>query len=541
MDFEGARETTRNFVQECPGVSQMTSVVQLSTGDVDGALETQKKCLGTVNNVANGIPGIGHAKGIVHHIVGDHEGGNQALNAATRSTVVVASGAAAAVATGGIGAVPAGIAAGLAYDASASAITGEEQGYLAALKNVAENPSAGAFIDAIAIPVGDGLAGYSGGRMANEIQLNHLENVRATKLDQMDGAATSAEALKYAREANDLTAKINTIKHGTPKYWNDPKAGTTASETSSSNVTIPVAGHIDKNDQKQEKIITGISRDTDVHQEDALYYDSYVKTITATNGNRKDAQKKLQNSDEQPPKGDVHKNYNGVKFTTFDILTGLLKNFGDDPQPNGKLRDCVKELFKWYWLLLTMPKEFSYTLAAQVNSPYGGLYHSFIRHIHEWAEVIPSDFSRVTDRLSPLSIKLSRLASANNNVDANEAREEFLEARKGLTREEYNDFQAAMIEIQMAMYRFIQQNLTFDNYQGRSLNTNNQVRLYFKVQTESGTKAMVLCLSNELYEPVRGDARPIRLLMTVFFESWEKFTSHGLLETKKEMQAKRKK
>lgn len=37
----------------------------------------------------------------MHHAVGDHEGGNQALNAATRSTVVIGAGVAAGMVTGG--------------------------------------------------------------------------------------------------------------------------------------------------------------------------------------------------------------------------------------------------------------------------------------------------------------------------------------------------------------------------------------------------------------------------------------------------------
>ena len=40
-------------------------------------------------------------KGIIHHVVGDHDGGNQALNAATRSTVVIGTGVAAGIASGG--------------------------------------------------------------------------------------------------------------------------------------------------------------------------------------------------------------------------------------------------------------------------------------------------------------------------------------------------------------------------------------------------------------------------------------------------------
>ena len=62
-DAEGAARTQANYFQECPVLSQAVSLVQVVAGDTDGALETQKKCLGTLNNVANGLPVVGHVKG----------------------------------------------------------------------------------------------------------------------------------------------------------------------------------------------------------------------------------------------------------------------------------------------------------------------------------------------------------------------------------------------------------------------------------------------------------------------------------------------
>ncbi|XP_017886517.1 uncharacterized protein LOC108628834 [Ceratina calcarata] len=554
-DTEGAARTMENFHKECPIVSQVTSIVQLAAGDAEGALETQKRCLGTVNNVANGIPVIGHAKGLVHHAVGDHEGGNQAFNAATRSTVVVASGAAAGIATGGIGAIPAGIAAGVGYDATASAISGEDQGYIAAFKNAVDNPSAGAFIDAIAIPVGDGLAGYSGGQIANKIHLNNLKALRAAKLEQIDAAATSGEALKLGREANALTAKINTLETGTPHYWNDPKSGKVAAEASTSKVSVPVSGYVDKNKQEEEQIenvIAGIRdyvvlnndvcQDTAFEREDALYHDSYVEAIEVKE-NRKQAQKQMYERDEQPPKKNIFDLFSSVEFTT---LSDLLKSINKDPNrepnrdPNRKPNNNSRPLLTFPWLRLVMPEEFRYTVVAQLNSCYRGLYHSFIRHMNDWAQVIPSDISAAIERLSPLLTEIDHVVSANDQYDAAEATKKFLEARRGLDFEEYEDLQKALVEIQMSIHRFIQENITFDNYQGRSLNMNGQERLYFRVETEVGTKAMVICLSERL-QPITGDVCPIRILVTVYFESWNDFKSHGLLETKKEMEQNRKK
>lgn len=41
-------------------------------------------------------------------------------------------------------------------------------GYYAAIGNIVKNPNAGDIFDTCFIPVGDGLAGYSGGRIANQ-------------------------------------------------------------------------------------------------------------------------------------------------------------------------------------------------------------------------------------------------------------------------------------------------------------------------------------------------------------------------------------
>ena len=62
-DVQGALRTNLNFCRECPLVSPAYSVCQVIDGDTDGAWETQKICLGTVNNFANGLPVVGHVKG----------------------------------------------------------------------------------------------------------------------------------------------------------------------------------------------------------------------------------------------------------------------------------------------------------------------------------------------------------------------------------------------------------------------------------------------------------------------------------------------
>lgn len=102
-----------------------------------------------------------------------------------------------------------------------------------------DNPSAGTIIDALAIPVGDGLAGHAGGKIGNKINVKILSSQREVKLAQMDGAATSGEALKLGRKINSITAKINELENSTPQFLDKSKTGTDASKTASSNkITI---------------------------------------------------------------------------------------------------------------------------------------------------------------------------------------------------------------------------------------------------------------------------------------------------------------
>ena len=42
-DTEGARRMQENFSRQCPGVSQARSAVELSTGNANAAIETQKE------------------------------------------------------------------------------------------------------------------------------------------------------------------------------------------------------------------------------------------------------------------------------------------------------------------------------------------------------------------------------------------------------------------------------------------------------------------------------------------------------------------
>ena len=77
------------------------------------------------DGIVSGVPVVGHIKGGVHYIVGDTEGGDNCMKAASRTTGAVLGAAGGFVVGGPAGAVAGGVAGGAALD---GAITGIESG-----------------------------------------------------------------------------------------------------------------------------------------------------------------------------------------------------------------------------------------------------------------------------------------------------------------------------------------------------------------------------------------------------------------------------
>jgi hypothetical protein len=110
--------------------------VQLIAGDADGALETQKRCGKAMMNLADGIPFVGHAKGLIHYAVGDVEGGDKAMKSSSRTTGVMLGGAGGFLTEGPVGAVAGGIEAG---NGTSSGNEDEEDNFFEKMKKVCES------------------------------------------------------------------------------------------------------------------------------------------------------------------------------------------------------------------------------------------------------------------------------------------------------------------------------------------------------------------------------------------------------------------
>eukprot|EP00747_Dinoflagellata_sp_TGD_P017922 gnl/TRDRNA2_/TRDRNA2_126152_c0_seq2.p1 gnl/TRDRNA2_/TRDRNA2_126152_c0~~gnl/TRDRNA2_/TRDRNA2_126152_c0_seq2.p1 ORF type:complete len:397 (+),score=54.56 gnl/TRDRNA2_/TRDRNA2_126152_c0_seq2:58-1248(+) len=85
-EADEAWATQRNFMRRCPVVSQARSAVDLARGDTKEAVESQYEFLRFASTTLDKVPGLGHTKGWMHHALGDHERGQEALAAANRST-----------------------------------------------------------------------------------------------------------------------------------------------------------------------------------------------------------------------------------------------------------------------------------------------------------------------------------------------------------------------------------------------------------------------------------------------------------------------
>lgn len=70
-------------------------------------------------------------------------------------------------------------------------------GYFAAVDNLAKNPNSGDIFDTIMMPVGDGLSGYSGGRLVSRFQTTSTTPTRGNSSGGAPTADASAKGIKH--------------------------------------------------------------------------------------------------------------------------------------------------------------------------------------------------------------------------------------------------------------------------------------------------------------------------------------------------------
>ena len=199
--------------------------VQENKGNRAEVRRLEQKFGNAASAVADGLPVVGHVKGVVHYAMGDKQKGHQSMESASRTTLVLGAGAL----TGGLGAgvalgAGAGVGTGLAYDGTTTLIdkavskdpnTANNRGIFAlANKDVTPNEVFGALVT----PIGDGLTGAGGAKLGKNIRArvngqSALKNTfKEIKVADPKGATKQTmNAAKAGRKAQNLLKKNDLV------------------------------------------------------------------------------------------------------------------------------------------------------------------------------------------------------------------------------------------------------------------------------------------------------------------------------------------
>lgn len=86
-EAEAAEQTRANFLKRCPVISQANSVyTAVVHKNREEAVDTQREFLKFASASVDKVPVLGHAKAWVHHALGDHQRGGEAMTAAQTSS-----------------------------------------------------------------------------------------------------------------------------------------------------------------------------------------------------------------------------------------------------------------------------------------------------------------------------------------------------------------------------------------------------------------------------------------------------------------------
>ena len=88
-DVDGARKTQETFSKTAPVVSQVRSAVEAIGGNHEAASNTQKEFANNMGDMADGIPVVGAIKGVVHYSMGDKEKGDNSMKSQGKSAAII--------------------------------------------------------------------------------------------------------------------------------------------------------------------------------------------------------------------------------------------------------------------------------------------------------------------------------------------------------------------------------------------------------------------------------------------------------------------
>lgn len=215
--IQGAGNSLKHYADVNLIVANTRVVVAKVGGDEKTADYLMDKEKEAWTEVAENTPVVGHVVGLVRYVEGDKAGGDRAMMAATRSTLV----AGAAILTGGAAAAPVAALTGLAADGlmTAANSVGKHEfapvGTFAGVAQAAKSGSVNDWVSAVEIPVGDAVAGaLEGGVKTRFSARNPLSGSNSGSLldnyTRFTEVADAAEQipLQELRNANDTAGIV---------------------------------------------------------------------------------------------------------------------------------------------------------------------------------------------------------------------------------------------------------------------------------------------------------------------------------------------
>ena len=234
-DDKGAKKMANaagNAWKEYSETNLIAAPVKLISLDIQGKhcerLELKKSFGNIVSSFVDGIPVVGHTKGIIHYALGDKERGHKAIEASTRSTAVLGAG----IATGGLGGglalgAIAGLGTGVAYDATATgidkAVNGKDSplhGHMNLANADKMNPNE--IISSVFGVVGDAMTGMGGAKMGKALRAKHIakktgqrrlqntyKNSKKLKKTGVDYRTATKQTMETAKESKNARATLS--------------------------------------------------------------------------------------------------------------------------------------------------------------------------------------------------------------------------------------------------------------------------------------------------------------------------------------------
>ena len=210
-NVDGAAETAANMVMSVPVLSHTLAGVVKLCGDDESASEMFDMANRNMGAMVNSVPLVGHVKGVIHYACGDESGGDEAMNSASRSATVMAAGVGGFLVGGPPGAAACGVAAGHTYDTGTVIVTDGRS--KPGLYRIADNPKdIWNYVDAGVGVVGDGMAGYAGGKMAERV-------VKKSEIGTADRYLKKKKELGYSKNKklpvkDEVYSEVKDLKTG---------------------------------------------------------------------------------------------------------------------------------------------------------------------------------------------------------------------------------------------------------------------------------------------------------------------------------------